>query len=186
MENPGGHIIERLEFTEGELHHNGEKKAETTQIKVTSSDAKKTAPSIVRPSSLNYKISLLDAVTAFVNKDKQTDQFVEVELEEPISKKLQNYEILDDALYIINKAMTAKLIVTVTTNKGANANGPGGQNAAKSIAKATAEQAAWEREEETIRKKLERNAVNMMKNKVAGEMKSQVAGGKQGRTEPDD
>jgi len=61
-------------------------------------------PNIVRPSSLNYKISLLEAVVAFVQKDKQTDQVIDVELEEPVSKKLQNFEILDDALYLINKA----------------------------------------------------------------------------------
>lgn len=58
----------------------------------------------MRPSSLNYKISLLEAVVAFVQKDKQTDQVIDVELEEPVSKKLQNFEILDDALYLINKA----------------------------------------------------------------------------------
>jgi hypothetical protein len=64
----------------------------------------KSTPPIVRPSSLNYKISLLEAVQAFMQKDKGTDQKIEVELEEPVSKKMHNYEILDDALYIINRS----------------------------------------------------------------------------------
>ena len=57
----------------------------------------------MRPSSLNYKISLIEAVSAFVSKDKGAEQKIEVELEEPVSKKMLNYEILDDALYVINK-----------------------------------------------------------------------------------
>jgi hypothetical protein len=54
MENPGGQIIEKLEF-------NGEEVVveEAKEVKVS-------PPSIVRPSSLNYKISLLDAAIAFV------------------------------------------------------------------------------------------------------------------------
>jgi hypothetical protein len=54
MDNPGGSIIEKLEF-------NGE---ETVVEEVK--DVKGNPPSIVRPSSLNYKISLLDAAIAFV------------------------------------------------------------------------------------------------------------------------
>lgn len=52
---------------------------------------------------MNYKISLLDAAIAFVAKDKAADQVLDVELEEPISKKMQNFDVLDDALYLINK-----------------------------------------------------------------------------------
>lgn len=58
----------------------------------------------MRPSSLNYKISLLEAVIAFMQKDKLPDQVLEVELEEPVSKKMHNYEVLDDALYLITKS----------------------------------------------------------------------------------
>jgi hypothetical protein len=119
----------------------------------------------VRPSSLNYKISLLEATASFVLKDKQADQVVEVELEElptcggslgSNKAKLQNYEILDDALYTINKTAIAKLAInTANTTNLTKAK----QNAAAS--------AAWEREEEVMRKKLERNQLNMMKNKMA-------------------
>lgn len=42
----------------------------------------------MRPSSLNYKISLLDAAVAFVNKDKTAEQVVDVEVEDPINKKM--------------------------------------------------------------------------------------------------
>ena len=34
---------------------------------------------------------------------------IEVELEEPVSKKLHSYEILDDALYIITKSSVMAL-----------------------------------------------------------------------------
>ena len=52
----------------------------------------------VKPSSLNYKISLLDAVKNHVGKVGQ-DMEVQVELEEPTSKKMKDFEILDDSLF---------------------------------------------------------------------------------------
>lgn len=58
----------------------------------------------MRPSSLNYKISLLEAVNAFMARDKTQDQQLEVELEEPTNKNRMNFELLDDALYNINRA----------------------------------------------------------------------------------
>lgn len=61
-------------------------------------------PAIVRPSSLNYKISLLEAVTAFMQKDKTAEQVIDIEIEEPINKNRLNFNVLDDALYVINKA----------------------------------------------------------------------------------
>lgn len=33
---------------------------------------------------------------------------LEVELEEPVSKKMQNFEVLDDALYQISKVVPVK------------------------------------------------------------------------------
>lgn len=57
-------------------------------------------PSIVRPSSLNYKISLIEAVKNFITKERcGPDQQIEVELEEPTSKKHMHFELLDDALF---------------------------------------------------------------------------------------
>ena len=58
----------------------------------------------MRPSSLNYKISLLEAVNAFMIKDKLPDQIIEVELEEPINKSRVNFDSLDDALYLTSKS----------------------------------------------------------------------------------
>jgi hypothetical protein len=46
---------------------------------------------------------LLEAVNAFIKKDTTADQVLEVEIEEPINKNRVNYDILDDALYLINK-----------------------------------------------------------------------------------
>lgn len=59
-------------------------------------------------------------------------------------------------MYSINKAAVAKIAIN-------NANNNNIQKA-KALA---ANQAAWEREEETMRKKLERNQLNIMKNKMA-------------------
>lgn len=57
-------------------------------------------PTIVRPSSLNYKISLVEAVRNFISKERiGPDQHIEVELEAPTSKKMAHFEVLDDALF---------------------------------------------------------------------------------------
>ena len=57
-------------------------------------------PQIVRPSSLNYKISLVEAVKNFISKERcGPDQIIEVELEENSSKKMAHFEVLDDALF---------------------------------------------------------------------------------------
>ena len=61
---------------------------------------------------------------------------------------MQNYDVLDDALFLINKP--AK-----TGSKP------------KVVSKGSLEQAQWEREEDLIRKKLERSSINMMKNRIA-------------------
>lgn len=72
--------------------------------------AAEAAPQIVRPSSLNYKISLLEAVEAFVKKDKSDGQVIEVELEEPVNKNRINFDILDDVLYQTSKGSVAAAI----------------------------------------------------------------------------
>jgi hypothetical protein len=43
------------------------------EFKPTLAQPETTQPSIVRPSSLNYKISLLEAVNAFVKRDTTAD-----------------------------------------------------------------------------------------------------------------
>jgi len=49
---------------------------------------------------LNYKISLSEAVLAFSNKEKLTDdQYVEIDIEEPSTKKTNNYEMMDDIMF---------------------------------------------------------------------------------------
>ncbi len=86
---------------------------------------------------------------------------LDVELEEPISKKMQNFDVLDDALYLISKPITVKGISSNALQKQ------------KVQGKGTAgEQAQWEREEDFLRKKLERNAINMVKNKIAQQNKA--------------
>ena len=57
LENPSSALIEKLEF-------NGDSEEPANP------PAAITPPAIVRPSSLNYKISLLEAAIAFIQKDK--------------------------------------------------------------------------------------------------------------------
>ena len=47
---------------------------------------------------------MLEAVTAFMQKDKTAEQVIDIEIEEPINKNRLNFNVLDDALYVINKA----------------------------------------------------------------------------------
>lgn len=75
-----------------------------TSTKQPESDKDKAPPNIVRPSSLNYKISLLEAVNSFTSKDRTAEQQVEVELEEPTNKNRINFDALDDALFNITRA----------------------------------------------------------------------------------
>jgi hypothetical protein len=69
--------------------------------------------------------------------------------------------VLDDALYNINK--TTVIQVQINQTKPVNVV----NNKGKSPAQAKADQAQWEKEEENIRKKLERSSINMMKSKIA-------------------
>jgi len=71
---------------------------------VTTIDGKKgPMQGVVRPSSLNYKISLLEAVRNYISKEKlQADQYWDVDIEESNSRapaKTANFELLDDALF---------------------------------------------------------------------------------------
>lgn len=96
-----------------------------------------------------------------MQRDRLPEQQIEVELEEPLPKKMHNYEVLDDALYLITKSnviasQASQIKVQATTNQKP-----------KNNAKSEAAQAQWEKEEETIRKKLERSSINMMKSKIA-------------------
>jgi hypothetical protein len=114
-------------------------------------------PTIVRPSSLNYKISLIEAAANFIEKEKVgPDQAIDVEIEEPQSKKLQHFEVLDDALFNL------QFVPKISNNKDKD----------KAIGKSKRDSSqrvenTWEREEEQIKKKLERSSINIMKNKIA-------------------
>lgn len=112
-------------------------------------------PSIVRPSSLNYKISLIEAASNFIEKEKiGPDQRLDVELEEPQTKKMQHFEVLDDALF--NLQFVPKVIGVKEKPIGKS------KHSSSNRVENT-----WEREEEQIRKKLERSSINIMKNKIA-------------------
>ena len=77
---------------------------------------------------------------------------------------MQNFEVLDDALYTITKAnVLASQVATKTALAKDNQN-----------RKPAANLNAWEKEEETIRKKMERSSINMMKSKVAQQNRANV------------
>lgn len=60
-------------------------KLEEKQSTIRISEGNSQPTSLVRPSSLNYKISLSEAVNDFIKKDMPTtdEQFIDVVLEEP-------------------------------------------------------------------------------------------------------
>lgn len=97
LENPMSSFIEQIRLEE--KGKNGPMQGTGMAITVKDATPGQT-PTIVRPSSLNYKISLLEAVNTFITKERcGPDQQIEVELEEPVSKKMLHFEILDDALF---------------------------------------------------------------------------------------
>lgn len=155
LENPNSNFIESIRLQE--KNKNGI--VPGTGMAVTSKETNPSSsqhPTIVRPSSLNYKISLIEAAANFIEKEKiGPDQQLEVEIEEPQSKKLQHFEVLDDALF--NLQFVPKL-------NGKDKDKVIGKNKRDSSQRV---ENTWEREEEQIRKKLERSSINIMKNKIA-------------------
>ena len=125
-------------------------------------------PTIVRPSSLNYKISLVEAVKNFISKERcGPDQIIEVELEETSSKKMAHFEVLDDALfnlqYVPKYGGGGK-------EKSVNVGGGMSKNKRDSAHRFETQ---WEREEEQIRRKLEKNSINLMKSKIAQQARAE-------------
>ncbi len=156
LENPSSAFIDAIKLEE--KLKNGNSKEGTGFAHTIRETTSGMTPMIVRPSSLNYKISLVEAVKNFISKERLgPDQHFEVELEEPSSKKMAHFEVLDDALFNLqfvpkyggNKEKTVSII---TKNKRDSAHRFENQ---------------WEREEEQIRKKLEKNSINLMKSKIA-------------------
>ena len=86
LENTGNKYIEKIII--GEFHgkdkKEGDKPIQLETVKLTEGNG--TQPSsLVRPSSLNYKISLSEAVLDFIKKEMpvQDDQFIDVQIEDP-------------------------------------------------------------------------------------------------------
>ena len=98
LENPTSSFIDAIVLEEKlKSGHTKEGTGNAHTVRETTSGM---TPTIVRPSSLNYKISLVEAVKNFISKERcGPDQIIEVELEEPSSKKMAHFEILDDALF---------------------------------------------------------------------------------------
>ena len=154
LENPSTSFIEAIKLEE--KLKNGNTKEGTGCAQTVRETSSGMTPMIVRPSSLNYKISLIEAVRNFITKERcGPDQQIEVELEEPSSKKMAHFEVLDDALFnlqFVPKQGKEKSVNVITKNKRDSSHRFENQ---------------WEREEEQIRKKLEKNSINLMKSKIA-------------------
>ena len=97
IDNPSNQIIEKLAL-QGDF-------AESVDASPADGDKaeNKEQPHIVRPSSLNYKISLTAAVKAFIQVGRGAEQAIEVEPEEPVNKNRINFDVLDDALFSVTK-----------------------------------------------------------------------------------
>lgn len=86
LENTGNKYIEKIII--GEFHQKpvkeGEKPVMLETVKLTEGNGAQPT-SLVRPSSLNYKISLSEAVLDFIKKEMpyQDDQFIDVQIEDP-------------------------------------------------------------------------------------------------------
>ena len=91
---------------------------EEDAITIKLSENNNTPGSLVRPSSLNYKISLSEAVGDFIKKDMplNDDQFIDVNLEDPkasskenggtSNKNVQEPEEFDDMMFDMTSAIT--------------------------------------------------------------------------------
>mmetsp|Transcript_11001 Transcript_11001/g.16681 ORF Transcript_11001/g.16681 Transcript_11001/m.16681 type:complete len:232 (-) Transcript_11001:1499-2194(-) len=137
-----------------------------SSIKLSRGNGKQPS-SLVRPSSLNYKISLREAVTEFIKKDMPVgdDQFVHVETEEhkvtssSNSRNNNNHDPYEDYIDIMWD-MTVPSTKQTTGKRGqpqTPINNPDTNNGKDS----------WFREEELMRKKLEKGAINQLKSRIA-------------------
>jgi hypothetical protein len=100
LETTGNKYIEKIQIRE----FNPGMDPNASTIKLSENNA--TPASLVRPSSLNYKISLSEAVVDFIKKDMplQEDQFIDVNLEDPkVSQNSKNNQVdhdeLDDMMF---------------------------------------------------------------------------------------
>ena len=131
---------------------------------------------LVRPSSLNYKISLSEAVVDFIKKDMplMEDQYIDVQAEEPkaggsaanhgtkaqstphVNAPGEAYEEFDDIMF----DMTTPNMKMTHTAKSKNHPATPYSNSTIYINEKGQSQDAWFREEDLMRKKLEKNAIN--------------------------
>jgi hypothetical protein len=110
LENTGNKYIEKITIREFNQPKTAAEKAEST-IKL--SEVNSPPSTLVRPSSLNYKISLSEAVLDFIKKDMPLadDQFIDVHNEDPkfngttgnnsatLNKTNETVEELDDVMF---------------------------------------------------------------------------------------
>lgn len=135
--------------------------------------------SIVRPSSLNYKISLSEAVVAFIKKDMPVaeTEYIDVQAEEPKTGSSANqngknntphvnppgeaYDEFDDLMFDMTTPNTKASGNSKTSKNNPqtpmNAHNPTG---AVYVSENGQTKDAWFREEELMRKKLEKGAIN--------------------------
>ena len=127
---------------------------------------------IVRPSSLNYKISLREAVAEFIKKEmpdggepKTDTDTIENKPTSSKSKSNNHNEAHEDF---------CDLMFDMTINQKQVINNKKNQTVA--TPEAGLQKDAWFREEEIMRKKLEKGAINQLKSRIA--QQNRLAGSK--------
>ena len=169
LENTGNKYIEHIKIRE---FNNGEMGEKESTIKL--SEGNSPPSSLVRPSSLNYKISLSEAVLDFIKKDMPVndDQFIDVHTEDPKKDGAQNStgkgnnqaetDDFDDVMF----DMTAPNQKASNNTKSKNAPQTPAINSTY-VNESGITKDAWFKEEEVMRKKLEKGAINQLKTRIA-------------------
>ena len=179
LETTGNKYIEDIKIRE--FNPNMDEKQSTIKL----SEGNSQPSSLVRPSSLNYKISLREAVNDFIKKETplNDDQILDVQTEDPRVSASQNgnvkndFEEFDDHMFDMTPSTRDQRIAAANVKvKSTHPTTP------NTLVRTDAGQDkdAWFREEEIMRKKLEKTAIAQLKSRIA--QANRAAGSKQ--TEP--
>lgn len=143
LENPSDKLLERVPIKYSQVEAQGQTHTDSSQAQPAATTNTTPHQQIIKPSSLNYKISLSQAVRDFSKYDSlPEDQYLQIDVEDrQISKDQMQFDQLDDSLN--------SYVPPPSKN-----NNRAGQSTSHMW------QLNWQKEEEAMRKKLERGAIN--------------------------
>lgn len=166
LEQTGNKTIEKISIKDNNAPSGADDKGSTIKL----SEGNSQPSSLVRPSSLNYKISLAEAVNDFIKKDMpcNDDQVIDVAVEDPkVSFAQQNnnskntHDELDDLMFDMTAPNTKPHTYKA---KGSTMRVDGGHYY---INDSGHSKDAWFKEEEVMRRKLEKGAIAQLKSRIA-------------------